>query len=66
MAEREQQPDAEVPWPHGVEGFDALPEHLRQAVIDAPPPSAEFADELRALVPIIPPPAEAPALESAA
>lgn len=65
MDEREQQA-AELPWPHAVPGFDALPAHLRQAVIDAPRPSAEFADQLRALVPITPPPAEAPAMQPAA
>ena len=64
MDEREQ--PAEAPWPHAVPGFDALPEHLRQAVIDAPRPSAELADQLRALIPITPPPGESPALEPAA
>ena len=60
------EPPAEAPWPHAVPGFDALPGHLRQAVIDAPRPSPELADRLRALIPIVPPPAEAPGIEDAA
>ena len=51
-------PADEADWPHAVVGFDDLPEHLRQAVIDAPGPSPELADRLRALIPITPPPAD--------